>query len=91
MPQKLEEVAAGGLDGIGERLVRTVLGVWDSDLQPSLIAGIRTTMHRIPALTRSVGEFLALEIIGRVLRRDEPAAGGGTGGPAWRRHKFLGW
>jgi len=31
MPQKLEEVAAGGLDGMGERLVRTVLGVWDSD------------------------------------------------------------
>jgi AcrR family transcriptional regulator len=70
MPQKLEEVAAGGLDGIGERLVRTVLGVWDSDLQPSLIAGIRT-MLTDPALTRSVGEFLALEIIGRVLRRDD--------------------
>jgi AcrR family transcriptional regulator len=70
MPQKLEEVAAGGLDGIGERLVRTLLGVWDSDLQPSLIAGIRTTLTD-PALTRSVGEFLALEIIGRVLRRDD--------------------
>jgi AcrR family transcriptional regulator len=70
MPQKLEEVAAGGLDGIGERLVRTVLGVWDSDLQPTLIAGIRTTLTD-PALTRSVGEFLALEIIGRVLRRDD--------------------
>jgi AcrR family transcriptional regulator len=70
MPQKLEEVAAGGLDGIGERLVRTVLGVWDSDLQPSLIAGIRTTLTD-PALTRSVGEFLALEIIGRVLGRDD--------------------
>ena len=70
MPQKLEEVAAGGLDGMGERLVRTVLGVWDSDLQPSLIAAIRTTLTD-PALTRSVGEFLALEIIGRVLRRDD--------------------
>jgi AcrR family transcriptional regulator len=70
LPQKLEDVAAGGLDGIGERLVRTVLGVWDSDLQPSLIAAIRTTLTD-PALTRSVGEFLALEIIGRVLRRDD--------------------
>ena len=56
--------------GIGERLVRTVLGVWDSDLQPSLIAAIRTTLTD-PALTRSVGEFLALEIIGHVLRRDD--------------------
>ena len=70
MPQKLEAVVAGGLDGIGERLVRTVLGVWDSDLQPSLIAAIRTTLTD-PALTRSVGEFLALEIIGHVLRRDD--------------------
>jgi AcrR family transcriptional regulator len=55
MPQKLEEVAAGGLDGIGERLVRTVL-VSGFDLQPSLIAAIRTTLTD-PALTRSVGEF----------------------------------
>jgi AcrR family transcriptional regulator len=70
MLQKLEEVAAGGLDGIGERLVRIVLGVWDSDLQPSLIAAIRTTVTD-PSLTRSVGEFLALEIIGHVLRRDD--------------------
>ena len=57
-------------DDLGERLVRTVLGVWDSELQPSLVAAIRTTLTD-PALTRSVGEFLALEVIGQVLRRDD--------------------
>jgi hypothetical protein len=46
------------------------LGVWDSELQPSLVAAIRTTLTD-PGLTRSVGEFLALEVIGQALRRDD--------------------
>jgi hypothetical protein len=66
----LEQVAAGDRADLGERLVRTVLGVWDSELQPSLVAAIRTALTD-PALTRSVGEFLTLEVIGRVLRRDD--------------------
>jgi len=70
MPQKLENIAVGDRDGMGERLVRTVLGVWDSDLQPSLVAAVRTTLTD-PALTKSVGEFLALEIIGHLLHRDD--------------------
>jgi len=71
LPEIVGKVAAGTRDDLGERLVRTVLGVWDSDLQPSLVAAIRTTLTD-PALTRSVGEFLALEVIGQVLRRDLP-------------------
>jgi AcrR family transcriptional regulator len=70
LPRIVEKVAAGSRNDLGERLVRTVLGVWDSELQPSLIAAIRTTLTD-PALTRSVGEFLTLEVIGHVLRRDE--------------------
>ena len=35
-----------------------------------LIAAIRTALTD-PALTRSVGEFLTLEVIGHVLRRDD--------------------
>jgi AcrR family transcriptional regulator len=70
LPGIVQKVAAGGRDDLGERLVRTVLGVWDSELQPSLVAAIRTTLTD-PALTRSVGEFLALEVIGQVLRRDD--------------------
>jgi AcrR family transcriptional regulator len=70
LPRIVERVAAGSRSDLGERLVRTVLGVWDSELQPSLVAAIRTTLTD-PALTRSVGEFLALEVIGHVLRRDD--------------------
>jgi AcrR family transcriptional regulator len=69
LPHMLEDVAAGGRRGLGERLVRSVLGVWDSDLQPSLVAAIRTALTD-PALTRSAGEFLTLEVIGHVLPRD---------------------
>ena len=70
LPQVVEEVAAGGRDDLGERLVRTVLGVWDSELQPSLVAAVRTALTD-PALTRSVGEFLTLEVVGHVLPRGE--------------------
>jgi hypothetical protein len=66
----LEAVAAGDRSGLGERLVRTVLGVWDSELQPSLVAAIRTALTD-PGLTRSVGEFLTLEVIGHALPHDD--------------------
>jgi len=68
--QRLELVGAGDRKDLGERLVRTVLGVWDSELQPSLIAAIRTALTD-PALTRSIVEFFTLEVIGHVLRRDD--------------------
>lgn len=66
LPALLEEATAQGLDGLGERLLAMVLGVWDSPLQPSLVAAIRTLLTE-PALTRTVSEFLTLEVIGRVL------------------------
>jgi hypothetical protein len=66
----LEHVATGDRADLGKRLVQTVLGVWDSELQPSLVAAIRTALTD-PGLTRSVGEFLTLEVIGRVLRQDD--------------------
>ncbi len=70
LPQVVEQVAAGDRRDLGERLVQTVLAVWDSELQPSLVAAVRTALTD-PALTRSVGEFLNLEVIGQVLRRDD--------------------
>jgi AcrR family transcriptional regulator len=70
LPDVLEQVTAGDRVDLGERVVRTVLGVWDSELQPSLVAAIRTALTD-PALTRSVGEFLTLEVVGRVLRQDD--------------------
>jgi AcrR family transcriptional regulator len=70
LPGLVEQVAAGKRSDLGERLVRTVLGVWDSELQPSLVAAIRTALTD-PVLTRSVAEFFTLEVIGHVLRRDD--------------------
>jgi AcrR family transcriptional regulator len=70
LPQVVEQVAAGDRNDLGERLVQTVLRVWDSELQPSLVAAIRTALTD-PGLTRSVGEFFTLEVIGHVLRRDD--------------------
>ena len=62
-----QHVAEEGIDGLGERLIRTILGIWDSDLQPSLIAAIRTSMTD-PSMIRSISEFLTLEVIGRILQ-----------------------
>jgi AcrR family transcriptional regulator len=73
LPRMLETVAAGDRSGLGERLVRTVLGVWDSELQPSLVAAIRTALTD-PGLTQSVGEFLTLEVIGQALPHDDLSA-----------------
>lgn len=70
LPGFVEQVATGTRSDLGERLVRTVLGVWDSELQPSLVAAIRTALTD-PVLTRSVAEFFTLEVIGHVLRRDD--------------------
>jgi AcrR family transcriptional regulator len=63
----VDHVTARGLDGLGDRLIRTILGVWDSELQPSLVAAVRTALTD-PGLTRSISEFLTLEVISRILR-----------------------
>jgi AcrR family transcriptional regulator len=59
-------LTAGGTDGIGERLVRTMLAIWESDLQASLVASLRTAVAE-PATTRSKQEFLTTEVPGQVL------------------------
>ena len=70
LPRLIEQAMTGGPEGLGERLVRTVLKVWDSDSQPALVAAIRTALAE-PGLTRGIGEFLTLEILGRVVYRDD--------------------
>jgi hypothetical protein len=55
------------------------------ELQPSLLAAIRTTLTD-PALTRSAGEFhLTLEVIGHVLPRDDLSSEGG------QARRFIAW
>jgi tetracycline repressor-like protein len=37
-------LVAEGTDGLGERLARTMLAIWESDLQASLVASLRTAV-----------------------------------------------
>ena len=67
LPELVDQVAAAGLPGLGERVVATVLNLWDSDLQPGLVAALRTALSE-PGMARSVSEFLSLEVLSRVLR-----------------------
>lgn len=67
LPQLAERVAAGGPVGLGERMVATVLELWDSDAQPVLVGALRTGLSE-PEMARPFREFLTLEILGRVLR-----------------------
>jgi AcrR family transcriptional regulator len=56
----------GGTDGLGQRLLRAMLAIWESDLQASLVASLRTAVDE-PATTRAMQEFLAAEVLGQVL------------------------
>ena len=60
------ELVADGVDGLGERLVATMLAVWESERGPAMVAGLRTALTE-PSLTRPMAEFLTFEVIGRVL------------------------
>lgn len=59
-------VAAAGIDGFGQRLVRAALTAWESPIQPALVAAFRTIIAD-PDATRTLGEFLTLEILGKSL------------------------
>jgi hypothetical protein len=59
-------LVADGTIGLGERLVRTMLAIWESDLQASLAASLRTAVAE-PETTRSMQEFLGIEVLGQVL------------------------
>jgi AcrR family transcriptional regulator len=69
----VEGLTAQGIDGLGERIIRTVLSIWDSDLQPSLVAAVRTNLAE-PAMSRTLSEFVSLEVIGKIINSlDLPA------------------
>jgi AcrR family transcriptional regulator len=70
LPVPIPEIFASlleyGLDGFGLRLLETTLGIWESDAQPALVAGLRSIIAD-PAMTRSMREFATAELIGRVI------------------------
>ena len=62
----LPKVFEAGLDGVGERLVRTFLGVWDSPAGASAAALFRSAMqHEWSA--RMLREFLISQILRRAM------------------------
>jgi AcrR family transcriptional regulator len=65
----VDRVLAGPMDTVGERLVRTFLGVWDDpENQERLVALVRAllTNDEVTVLMR---EFVTREIVGRVTER----------------------
>ncbi|MFY1686780.1 TetR family transcriptional regulator [Plantactinospora sp. WMMB782] len=64
-PQEvLPQIAAGGLDGIGERLVRTFLRVWDSPAGTAAAALFRSAMNN-EWTARLLREFLETQVLRR--------------------------
>jgi AcrR family transcriptional regulator len=60
------QVLAGDLDGMGERLVRTVLAAWDDpDAGPPLLALIRGAASHEQSATL-LREYLGREVLGRI-------------------------
>ncbi|GAA3640072.1 TetR/AcrR family transcriptional regulator [Microlunatus ginsengisoli] len=66
LPDIFDRLLEPGIDGFGERLVGTVLAIWESDARPALAAGLRSIIAD-PAMTRTMREFATTELMGRVL------------------------
>ncbi|MEU5791206.1 TetR family transcriptional regulator [Micromonospora purpureochromogenes] len=62
----LPAVLAGGVDGVGERLVRTFLGVWDSPAGKAAVALLRSAVNN-EWTARLLREFLVTQVLRRVL------------------------
>lgn len=73
-PVLVAELLAGGLDGIGERIVRKFLSVWDASRGGPLIAIVRSVSSH-EASARMMREFISTVLFGRLargLRIDQP-------------------
>lgn len=65
--QIVEQLVAGGVEGLGTRMIAAILQEWDSPAGASLIAALRTAVGD-PGPRRALTQFVTTEIIGRVLR-----------------------
>ncbi|GAA3296017.1 MULTISPECIES: TetR family transcriptional regulator [Dactylosporangium] len=63
----LPQVFEPGLDGVGERLVRTFVSVWDSPAGTPVIALVRSAMQHDWS-ARMLREFLVSQILRRAIR-----------------------
>jgi AcrR family transcriptional regulator len=71
----VEPVVAPGPDGIGERLIRLFLSVWDSPPGRQRIVALLSASLTSDAAARMLREFITREVFARIvarLRSDEP-------------------
>jgi AcrR family transcriptional regulator len=68
----IPQMLAGGLDGVGERLVRTMLRVWDSPVGAGAVAVVRSAVsnEQIAAMLREFMLNHILKLIIKELRLD---------------------
>jgi len=67
LPTVLGTLGAAGPDGLGVKLIRTILGVWESPAGASLAAAVRSALAD-PARASMLREFVVPQIIGPLLR-----------------------
>lgn len=63
----VEQLVAGGVEGLGARMMAAILQVWESPAGASLIAAMRTAVGD-PGSRRALTQFVTTEIVSRVLR-----------------------
>jgi AcrR family transcriptional regulator len=71
----LGKAVAGGVDGVGERIVRTILRVWDEPAHRGAMLSIVHGATAHPGAADALREFITREMIGRlasVARADDP-------------------
>jgi AcrR family transcriptional regulator len=71
----VDQIIRGGVDGLGERLVRFFFAVWDSPAGRERVVALLASALTSPDAARLLREFLTREIFGRVaaeLGSDDP-------------------
>jgi AcrR family transcriptional regulator len=62
----IPQLAAAGIDGLGERLIRTFLGIWDSPVGAAGVALLRSAVRNELA-AKLLREFITTQVMRRVL------------------------
>ncbi len=66
LPELLRSIAEQGVDGLGVRLIRTMVGVWESPAGAGLAAALRSALAD-PTRAKMFREFLVPRIVGPVI------------------------
>jgi hypothetical protein len=67
LPRIIAGIGAQGPDGLGVRLITTILGVWESPAGAGIGAALRTALAD-PARARMLREFVLPQLVGPLLR-----------------------